>query len=215
MPPLENASLVERIVSVLRDRIAEGQIEPGATLPIDVLAREFGVSRTPVREAISALEAQGLVVRRTNYPPTVFTPSRFEVLGYYEMRQALEPLAARLALPNITEEALGNLEALVDEMDVLDSPDWYALNREFHEGLYKASARPFLLETIDNLIRRSDPYLRIYFKTDDLEDTQRGHHRILDCLRRRDEAELEAAIVDHLQSVVSGMLEIIQNDEPD
>jgi DNA-binding GntR family transcriptional regulator len=213
LQPLENVSLVDRIVDALRERIAVGELEPGATLRIDEVARELEVSRTPVREAISALEAQGLVVRRTNYPPTVFEPSRLEVLEYYEMRKALEPLAARLALPNVTEEALAQLESLVSSMDDLSSANWYALNREFHEGLYQPAERPFLLETIDNLIRRSEPYIRIYFKTYDLSETQRGHRRILDCVRRRDDEALQAAITDHLQGVVSEMLEVIATDE--
>lgn len=215
MQPMQNVSLVDRIVGELRDRIADGELEPGATLRIDEVARELQVSRTPVREAISALEAQGLVVRRTNYPPTVFEPSGLEVLEYYEMRKALEPLAARLALPNVTDEALVQLEALVSSMDDLTSANWYAQNREFHEGLYQPADRPFLLETIDNLIRRSEPYMRIYFKTYDLKETQRGHREILECVRRRDGEALQAAITDHLQGVVSEMLEVIDDDEPE
>lgn len=214
MQPLQKSSLVDRIVDMVRDQIAQGEIEAGATLPIDELAREFEVSRTPVREAISALEAQGLVVRRTNHPPTVFAPSRLEVLEYYEMRKVLEPLAAHFALPNVTDKALAQLEALVSGMDELGSARWYVLNREFHEGLYQTADRPFLLETIDNLIRRSDPYIRIYFKSHDLEETQRGHRLILDCVRRRDDGALQAAIVEHLEGAVSGMLEVIENDEP-
>lgn len=213
MKPLQNVSLVDRIVNVLRERIGVGELEPGATLRIDEVARELEVSRTPVREAISALEAQGLVVRRTNYPPTVFEPSRLEVLEYYEMRKVIEPLAARLALPNVTDESFAQLEALVASMDDLGSANWYAQNREFHEGLYQPANRPFLLETIDNLIRRSEPYIRIYFKTYDLEATQRGHREILDCVRRRDSEALQSAIADHLQGVVSEMLEVIDTDE--
>ncbi|WCB96693.1 HTH-type transcriptional regulator McbR [Baekduia alba] len=213
--PLQNVSLVDQVVGTLRDRIDNGELEPGAVLRIDELARELGVSRTPVREAISALEAQGVVVRRTNYPPTVFTPSRSEVLECYEMRTVLEPLAASFALPNLADEALDHLEALVSAMDQVGSPNFFALNREFHEGLYQAADRPFLLETIDGLIRRSDPYIRIYFKTHDLEETQRGHRRILDSLRRRDDAELQSAIVDHLQGVVNGMLDVIDGDGPE
>jgi DNA-binding GntR family transcriptional regulator len=211
--PLEKVSLVDRIVTTLRDRIAEGEINPGETLRIERLAREFDVSRTPVREAISALEAQGLVVRRTGYTPTVFAPLRREVLEYFEMRQVLEPLAARLALPNVTDELIERLTALVDAMDFRETADWYRLNREFHDGIYEAARRPFLHETIDNLIRRSEPYIRMYFEAHDLEETQRGHRRILDSVRRRDEAETAAAVSDHLQHVVSGILEVI-DDEP-
>jgi DNA-binding GntR family transcriptional regulator len=209
MQPLLKISLVDRIVAALRDQIAAGVLEPGSTLRIETLAHEFGVSRTPVREAVSALEAQGLVVRQTGHAPTVFFPQGQEVREWYEMRQVLEPLAGRLALPKVTDAAVDALASLVDSMDDLTVPDWYGLNRDFHEGLYHLAGRPFLLETIDNLIRRADPYMRMYFGSYDLEETQRGHRKILDGVRRRDEAALREAIDSHLDHVLKRILEII------
>jgi len=210
--PLLKVSLVDQVVDTLRDRIAEGQISPGETLRIESLAREFGISRTPVREAISKLEAQGLVVRRTGYAATVFEPLRPEVLELYEMRMALEPLAARLALPNVTPELVMELAGLVEAMDNFEAYNWYTLNRRFHHALYVASDRPFLVGTIDNLVARADPYIRIYFKAHDLEQTQRGHRRILAGVQRDDEGELSDAVDDHLRHVVFGILEVIEED---
>ena len=84
--PLQKTSLVDEVVAALREQIADGHIRPGDTLRIEVLAREFGVSRTPIREAFSKLEVEGLLVRKTGYAATVFTPARREVHEYYEMR---------------------------------------------------------------------------------------------------------------------------------
>jgi DNA-binding GntR family transcriptional regulator len=208
--PLLKVSLVDQVVDELRERIADGRVNPGDTLRIESLAREFGISRTPVREAISKLEAQGLVVRRTGYAATVFEPQRNEVLELYEMRTALEPLAARLALPNVTPDLLRELAELVPAMDNFEASNWYSLNRRFHHALYVASDRPFLVSTIDNLIARADPYIRIYFKAYDLEQTQRDHRRILAGVQRDDEAELSDAVAAHLQHVVSGIVELIE-----
>jgi DNA-binding GntR family transcriptional regulator len=208
--PLLKVSLVDQVVETLRDRIADGRINPGDTIRIEALAREFGISRTPVREAISKLEAQGLVVRRTGYAATVFQPQRREVLELYEMRIALEPLAARQALPNVTPELVAELEELVQAMDDFEASNWYTLNRHFHRTLYAASDRPFLVGTIDNLIARADPYIRIYFKTHDLEQTQRGHRAILSSVQRDDEHALGQAVSDHLAHVVAGILELIE-----
>ena len=208
--PLLKVSLVDQVVDTLRERIAEGRIDPGQTIRIESLAREFGISRTPVREAISKLEAQGLVVRRTGYAATVFEPQRSEVLELYEMRIALEPLAARLALPNVTPELVRELESLVVAMDNFEASNWYTLNRRFHHTLYIASERPFLVGTIDNLIARADPYIRIYFKAHDLEQTQRGHRRILAGVVDDDAEELRAAVEEHLGHVVTGILELIE-----
>jgi DNA-binding GntR family transcriptional regulator len=207
---LLKVALVDQVVETLQDRISEGRITPGETIRIESLAREFGISRTPVREAISKLEAQGLVVRRTGYAATVFEPLRKEVLELYEMRMALEPLAARLALPNVTPELVEELEELVEAMDNFEASNWYTLNRRFHHALYVASERPILVATIDNLIARADPYIRIYFKTHDLEQTQRGHRRILAGVERDDADELSEGVTDHLRHVVLGILELIE-----
>jgi DNA-binding GntR family transcriptional regulator len=210
--PFLKVSLVDRVVETLHDRIAQGEIVPGETLRIEALAREFGISRTPVREAISKLEAEGIVVRRTGYAATVFTPSRKEVLEYYEMRMVLEPLAARLALSQIRNGVLKELETLVEAMDNFEASNWFVLNRDFHHMLYTAAERPYLLESIDNLILRSDPYIRMYFKSHDLDETQRGHREILTALGRKDEDALDQAVADHLQHVVTGILEVIDDE---
>jgi DNA-binding GntR family transcriptional regulator len=210
--PFLKISLVDRVVETLHDRIAQGEIVPGETLRIEALAREFGISRTPVREAISKLEAEGIVVRRTGYAATVFTPSRKEVLEYYEMRMVLEPLAARLAMLRIGKGVLKELETLVDEMDNFEASNWFVLNRDFHHMLYTAAERPYLLESIDNSILRSDPYIRMYFKSHDLDETQHGHREILTALGRKDEDALDQAVADHLQHVVTGILEVIDDE---
>lgn len=213
--PLVKVSLVDRVVEIVRDRIAEGQMPPGETVRIEQLARELGVSRTPVREAISKLEALGLLVRRTGYAATVFMPNRKEVIEYYEMRRVLEPLAARLALPSVTAEQKSEMHRLIEAMDSIEAPNWYQLNRDFHRTLYESADRPNLLEMIVSLISRSEPYQRIYLEVHDLEETQRGHRKILDSVVRADEDALVTAIEEHLDHVVDGMLVALQQTSAD
>ena len=211
--PLQKTSLVDEIVSALREQIADGNIQPGQTLRIEALARDFGVSRTPVREAFSKLEVEGLLVRKTGYAATVFTPLRREVREYYEMRMVLEPLAARLALPNVTPAVERRLSALVAKMDDLTANGWYGINREFHRALYEPSNRPFLIATIDNLIQRSDPYIRMYFETHDLEETQRSHRKILSAVTNRDEQGIAIAVEQHLGHAMSEIVAVIAEDD--
>jgi len=211
--PLQKTSLVDEVVAAVREQIADGHIRPGETLRIEALAREFGVSRTPIREAFSKLEVEGLLVRKTGYAATVFTPVRREVREYYEMRLVLEPLAARLALPNVTPAVERRLSALVTKMDDLTADGWYGVNREFHRALYEPSDRPFLIATIDNLIQRSDPYIRMYFETHDLEETQRSHRQILAAVTARDEQALSTAVQDHLGHAMSEMVAVISDED--
>lgn len=211
--PLQKRSLVDEVVSALREQIADGHIRPGETLRIEALAREFGVSRTPVREAFSKLEVEGLLVRKTGYAATVFTPVRREVREYYEMRMVLEPLGARLALPNVTAAVERRLAGLVTKMDDLAANNWYAINREFHRVLYEPSDRPFLIATIDNLIQRSDPYIRMYFETHDLEETQQSHRQILAAVTQRDEEATAAAVERHLGQALSEIVAVISEED--
>lgn len=210
--PLQKTSLVDEVVTALREQIANGHFQPGETLRIEALAREFGVSRTPIREAFSKLEVEGLLVRKAGYAATVFTPMRREVREYYEMRLVLEPLAARLALPNMTPAVERRLSSLLTKMDDLTANGWYAVNREFHRTLYQPSDRPFLVGTIDNLIQRSDPYIRMYFKTHDLEETQRSHRQILSAVAARDEQAVSVAVEEHLGHALSEIVAVISEE---
>jgi DNA-binding GntR family transcriptional regulator len=211
--PLQKVSLVDEVVAALQGQMVEGRLRPGQTLRIEALAREFGVSRTPIREAFSKLEAQGLLVRRTGYAATVFAPLRQEVSEYYEIRMVLEPLAARLALPNMTLPVERRLAALVEKMDDFAANNWYGLNREFHHLLYEPAERPFLLATINNLIQRSDPYIRIYFETHDLIETQRGHRSILAAVAERDVDALGEAVEVHLGHALNEIVAVIRDGE--
>ena len=213
MPPLTKTSLVDEVVVALRERLANGELRPGETVHIEALTREFEISRTPVREAFSRLEAEGLLVRRTGHAATVFAPVRREVLEYYEMRLVLEPLAARLALPNVTPEIERELVALVGEMDDFTAHNWYGINRAFHQALYEPSGRDFLVTTIDNLIQRSDPYIHMYFATHDLAETQSGHRQILTAVTEGDEAGLVAAVTEHLGHALNEIVAVIPTED--
>ena len=164
-----------------------------------------------MREAISKLEVSGTVVRRPGHAPTVFAARSEDVREYFEMRMELEPLAARLALPHLDGKRIAELASLTKAMDTFDAPNWPSLNRAFHRTLYVAADRPFLVDTIENLIARSEPYIRIYFDNHDLRQTQREHRRILAAVRKRDEAEVTEAIRDHLQQVIAGVLEALEH----
>jgi DNA-binding GntR family transcriptional regulator len=207
--PLEKTSLVDSVATALREQIVEGNLAPGSTLQIEALAREFGVSRTPVREAFSKLETEGLLTRRAGHIATVFVPTRREVCEYYDMRLALEPLAARLAVPNLTLAQESHLGKLVQRMDDFEAREWYRSNREFHHLLYEPANRPFLAATIANLVHRSDPYIHMYFATHDLLETQRGHRRILLAVAKRDADALAAAVTEHLRHVLDEIVAAI------
>lgn len=211
--PLRRSSLPDMVAETIRERIRRGELRPGDPLKIDELASELEISRTPIREALGTLESMGLIERKAGRVPTVFQPSRANAREYYEMRIALEPIAGRLATPNVTDEVLDDLRSLLDEMERYEPTAWFSLNCRFHETLYAKADRPYMSNVIRGLIDRSDPYIRLYFSENDLAATQRGHRSIVDAAARRDADAVAEAIRTHLDDVVCGIVGILHDDD--
>lgn len=147
--------LREVVSEALRNAIQEGILQPGERLMEIQLAEELGVSRTPIREAIRKLEQEGFVVmipRRGTYVANI---SLKDISQVYEIRSALEELAAGLAAERITEDEIELLERMVVEIgDHIESGDMdkiVAADVEFHDVLYKASRNLRLAEIVNNL----------------------------------------------------------------
>ena len=140
------------ILSALRTAITTGALAPGAVLRQTELANEFGVSRIPVRDALQALQSEGLVRIEPNRGAFVCTYSSAELTEIYDLRVMLETSALRHAIPAHTERSLRRLAAIQRELDDEDLPaEWVRLDRAFHEELYGPCARPRTLELIAGL----------------------------------------------------------------
>ncbi|MGD9988291.1 GntR family transcriptional regulator [Pseudonocardia sp.] len=137
----------------LRDAIVSGALEPGAQLVESALAEWCGVSRTPVREALSRLEQDGLV-RRGERGLVVRERSPEEILDIYEVRIVLEATAARVAAARRTQLDLVRIERLMTaltEVDTSDPAEMARRNREFHKGVWAASHNESLVDLLGRL----------------------------------------------------------------
>ncbi|QNG38544.1 GntR family transcriptional regulator [Geodermatophilaceae bacterium NBWT11] len=148
----EDATLYDR----LHAQIVDGQLAPGSVLVEGTLAREYGVSRTPVREALSRLGHEGLIERHERgMRVRVLRPE--DVLEIYEVRIALEAAAAHAAALRRTDLDLARLRRSVGEMQALDDEDTDGrprLAHAFHFGIWAASHNQTLLETLEGVHRR-------------------------------------------------------------
>src|SRR3954470_24636157 len=150
-PPQEFAhSITYRCVALTAPRTVAGQVAehlkaeilagdraPGTRLPQVEIARTLGVSTTPVREALAALQREGLVRLHPQRGAVVFLPSVDDLREHYEIRAALESLAAAKAAEHFEPAWAGPLETLVDEMqEGLEAARYIALNQLFHTTLY-------------------------------------------------------------------------------
>jgi DNA-binding GntR family transcriptional regulator len=193
-------SLTQIIVETLRQRIFEGEYEPGARLNISDLAHQFGASPVPVREALRNLETEGLVEFRLNRGVAVRTLSAAQVRELFLIRAPLELLALTEAVKTAREEDLEPLERLLKDLDDnAGTPAWHRLHTEFHNKLYILSRLPRLNQLLVSLRGQMRPFSKAYLMDPHhLARAQDEHRRMLDCLRRHDEAPVAAIIYEHL-----------------
>jgi DNA-binding GntR family transcriptional regulator len=141
--PLENRTLREQVIDHLREEILESRLAPGTELGEAALARSLGISRGPLREALGALTAEGLVTIVPRRGAVVTRLSRREFVDAYQVREALESLAIRLAVPRLSAAQKAELHRMGDEMERLaadgDTRGFFEINRAFHRLLVQAS----------------------------------------------------------------------------
>jgi GntR family transcriptional regulator, rspAB operon transcriptional repressor len=195
----------------LRGAILEGARAPGEKLNQDTLAADLGVSRMPVREALSRLEAEGLIVFETYRGAFVKPLSADELEQIYLMRLALEPLLARLAAGVLESAHIENLAAIQQGMaQALAAGDTQALFervRAFHETLYEAAGKPLILAQILGLRDRAQRYIRRYLTLPGrLAHVVENHADILAAARRGDAPAVERLIHEELVTTREALL---------
>jgi DNA-binding GntR family transcriptional regulator len=179
------------IAAYVREMIITGQAEPNTPLRQRDLAERFGVSPTPVREALRRLETEGLVKYDLHRGATVIDGSFAPSEENYWVRAALEPFAARLAAARITAEELAALDLIHAELSKTSDAAgplntdaaYHELNRRFHFGIYEAARSPLLLALL-RLLWQSFPLGPQTVRS--REDSLACHQAILDALHLHD-----------------------------
>jgi len=189
----------------LRAQIVAGELPAGTKLRQVEIARRFDVSTTPVREALAALQREGLVRLHPQRGAVVFLPSVEDLREHYEIRAALEAVAAARAAERFEAPWAEPLEALLQEMrDGPAAPRYIELNQRFHTELYERSQRPRLVEMIAGLRDASSAYLHIYRAAEDfpVKRLDAEHRHILAACVAQDPVEAAAATREHLENTV-------------
>ena len=189
----------------LRAQIVAGELPAGSKLRQVEIARRFGVSTTPVREALAALQREGLVRLHPQRGAMVFVPTVADLREHYEIRAALESLAASRTAERFEESWVAPLEALLDEMSTGPAASRYIeLNQHFHTQLYEHCGRSRLVEMIAALRDASSAYLHIYRAAADfpVKRLDSEHRRILAACVARNPDEAADATREHLENTV-------------
>jgi DNA-binding GntR family transcriptional regulator len=179
--PIDLPSIPDVVYAALRKDIAHGVYKPGP-IRVRAIAERFGVSATPVREALRRLEAEGLVSLR-NRQIVVNPLSLTEMHEIYTIRGELESFAVRQAAPHVRDDAelLQRLDALVADMDRFEhQPDeWRAANEEFHRLIYREAQMPRLEQIVNLLWVAVESYIRLYVSTAKSFRAAQNQHRLL------------------------------------
>ena len=197
-------SLHGGVLSRLRDAIVEGRLTPGARVAERELCAELGVSRTPLREALKVLAAEGLVELLPNRGARVRQFTTHDVREHFEVLAALESAAGRLACARITDAEVAAIEQLHYEMYGhymrRELPGYFRLNQVIHASIVEAARNDALSGTYRGLTARMRQfrYSANTIARDRWGEAMREHEEMLDALRRRDGAGLASILFAHL-----------------
>jgi DNA-binding GntR family transcriptional regulator len=206
--PLVSTNLSALAFERLEEAILTGVLKPGERISEAILARRFGISRGPLREALSRLEGRKLVQRVTNQGARVVSLTQAEVIDLLVIREGLEGIACRLAAERISDAELEQLEALLDQHaqaeDIVSGRAYFQGEGEgdFHFRIVKASANARLAQMLSH-----DLYslLRLYryrlsTKAERPLQALNEHRAVLAALKRRDPDAAEAAMRTHIRN---------------
>lgn len=197
---------VDDAIAAIRQLIASGELMAGQPLRQDELAARFGVSRTPLREAIARLEVEGLVVTEPHRGAVVFRPTTENLREIYEFRLILEPFAVAIVAREHDEAQLDVLEEL--RIKVEECADWEfaRYNSEFHIALCALSGRHRICEAISTLRYQADPYVGMLVGVGGRGRAEDEHGMLLDVIRSRDAESAAELTRHHLQQTVDATL---------
>lgn len=204
-------SISAQILPRLRQDIVEGRWAPGERLPEPLLCGQFGISRTPLRDAFRVLEAEGLVQLVPNVGALVSQPCLQQLQGCFEILALLEAGAAEQVAAGRPPQVLQRLRRLTEEMGEADraaaAPDYFLGNDAFHRAIVEGAGNPVLAGMHEQLMLQINRLRFSYYRRQLAPArTGRGHDEILALLEQGAPAAAFASMREHVRDVARRML---------
>jgi DNA-binding GntR family transcriptional regulator len=214
---LDGRTLWERVHDHLRDEILSGRLTPGTELAEVALAESLGVSRGPVREALGRLATEGLVTIRPRRGAVVRAFSSDEFIEAYQVREALETMAVRLGVPQLTADDVGALERAIEEMSACgtagDVQGFFEANTAFHLVFFDAAANRMLADLYRQLRGQIDRHrVRSLELRGDVRRSIAEHKAILRAARAGDVERTVHLVSEHIR--VPQIRLLVEDQEP-
>ena len=215
----DNLTLSQRVYEHLRDEILADHLLPGTELSEVALSKELAISRGPIREAMGRLSAEGLITMRPRRRAEVRSLTPQELIDAYQVREALEVMAVRLAIPRVTEPDLARLDQLMERMagHISDGAvrEFFAANVSFHELLCELSGNPKLQEVHHRLEGEIGRFQsRTLALRGSMDDSLTEHRAILAAIRLRDADQAAALTADHIRVPAERLQAALRDDAP-
>lgn len=209
--------LRELVLDAIREAIINGTLKPRERLMEIQLAEELGVSRTPIREALRKLELEGFIVMVPRKGAYVADISFKDIADVFEIRAALEGLAAGLAAERITDEELEDMERLLAEKaDAIarqDMEQLVSVDTLFHEAIYRASRNERLTNIINNLREQIQRYRSTSLAFPGrMKQSLEEHRNIVEAIQSRDTQLARQVAQEHIENAENSMIEAIKKE---
>jgi DNA-binding GntR family transcriptional regulator len=207
--------LSNQVYSILKEMIADYRFKPGTRINIEQLTKELGTSRTPVWEAVHRLIQEGLLTNIPNRGVFMVELTPRTSLELYTVREALEGLAARLAVQNIDERILKRMKKnLQEQSKVVQKKDLVGYSRldfDFHAMVYEACGNSILQEMLETIKSKMRP---IAMHIDPVLPQLYGEHlEIFDALSKQDPQKAERAFRVHNRHIIEQIKASLENDK--
>ncbi len=202
----EPLGIAQQLCLALEDEIVKGTLSPGQRLEESLLAKRFGVSRTPIREALQLLTATELAEKIPNKGVYVSLATPERLTAMFESMAELEGMCGRLAAKRMTSSERHHLEKLHNDMAhtvrLGDRDGYEGLNRSFHDAIYRGTHNDVLVDVTLSVRRRVAPFRRVQFTSlSRLAASHAEHQGIVEAIARGDFRMTEELLYAHIMAV--------------
>ncbi len=202
-------TLSEQAYEIIRERILANVMFPAKPIRQDALSQDLGVSKIPLREALTRLEQDGLLISHPNRGFIVRPLSLAEAEDVFQLRQTLEPEAAAQGCKKATEQDKQKVEEIYKRLQSMAydiTPEAVTVNREFHLALTAPANRKITQELLTKVHLLSERYVRKHLEPPDREaDAYREHQEIFDAWMNKNPKKVKKLLKEHTQSTLEDL----------
>lgn len=211
--PKRPLTVAQTVAVQIREQILKREISGGEPLRQEAIAKSFGTSIIPVREALRQLEAEGLVELQSHRGAIATELTLSKALEWIHLRRLIETDLMGLAIDNITDEHLTVAQEILGKFDdALDHrreiAHWSEYNWKFHSTLYGPANRPETMKVLSSLHKKCDRYIRLQLLGGDhIVRAEKEHHELIEVCRKRNKRAAKALMHRHIVGVEEDLVE--------